>query len=93
MKFTSGNSIGSVLFSWASSQTPCGLILDNAGGVYVGTYNGIFKWIAGSSNPVQVSSQLYFSGNRVRLDTYGNIYTNGYMNTNIVRYNITSNIC
>jgi hypothetical protein len=95
MKFTSGSSIGSVLFSFASYQAPNGLILDNAGGVYVGTYSGIFKWVPGSSNPVQVASptQMYMSGNRVRLDTYGNIYTSGYMLSSIVRYNITSNIC
>ncbi len=93
MKFTSGSSIGSVLFTLTSYQSPSGLILDNAGSVYVGSYNGILKWIPGSGNTVQVTSQMTMGGNRVRFDTYGNIYTSGYMNTNIVRYNITSNIC
>ncbi len=93
MKFTSGSSIGSVLFSFASYQAPNGLILDNAGSVYVGTYSGIFKWVPGSSYTVQVASQMYMGASRIHFDTYGNIYTSGYMNSNIVRYNITSNIC
>ncbi len=93
MKFTSGNSFGTVLFTLPSYQSPLGLTLDNAGSVYVGTYSGVFKWVPGSSNSVQVASQVFWGISRIHLDTYGNIYALGFSSNNIYRYNITSNSC
>jgi len=93
MKFTSGNSIGTALFTLPSYQAPMGLALDSAGSIYTGTYSGIFKWVVGSSSATQILSSVSWGTTRIRLDINGNIYTSGYSSSNIYRYNITSNSC
>jgi hypothetical protein len=93
MKFASGSLTGSVLFTLTSFQSPQGLMLDNAGSVYAGTYNGIFKYIPASGNTIQIISTVYWGVNRIRFDTYGNLYAGGYSSSNINRYNITANNC
>lgn len=93
MKFTSGNSIGTILFTLASYQSPLSLIVDNAGSVYVGTSSGVHKWVPGSTGTSIVFSTMYWGANHIRMDTFGNLFTSGYSISNLFKYNITSNSC
>jgi hypothetical protein len=93
MKFNAGSTVGTVLFTSTSYQTPNGLVVDNAGAVYTGSSSGVFKWNPGSSGSNQIISVVYWGISRIRLDTFGNIYTSGYSSSNIYRNNITANYC
>lgn len=93
MKFTSGNSYGTVLITFASYQAPLSVIVDNYGSVYASTSAGVYKWVPGSSNTVMLFSTVYWGSNRIRMDTFGNLYTAGYSLNQLTKYNITSNYC
>jgi len=93
MKFTSGNSFGTILITFASYQAPLSVLVDNYGAVYASTSAGVYKWVPGSSNTVMLFSTVYWGSNRVRMDTLGNLYTAGYSLNQLTKYNITSNYC
>ena len=93
MKFTSGSTVGSVLFTTTLYQAPSSVILDNAGVVYAGTFSGVYKWLPASSGYVQIITSIYSGVNRIRFDSFGNLYTAGSYLSNINRYNITANYC
>ena len=93
MKYTAGNSIGTLLFTTPSYQSVSGVAVDNGGAVYAGSYNGLYRYIPSSGGYLTIASSMYWGINRIWLDTAGNIFTSGYSSTNIYRFNITSNYC
>lgn len=69
-----------------------GIFVDNAGNIYVSSYNSVIKWEPGTSNLVSVIGDYYY-GSRVRLDSKGNIYTIIGWGGVLYKYNILFNSC
>jgi len=91
IKFPAGNNLGTVLYNFPSYTSPTSVVLDNSGSVYFGAYGGIYRYISGSNAVMQITSNYYST--RVRMDLYGNLYSNDNMQYNIYRYNLTANYC
>ena len=93
MKYASGSSTGTVVFTMSSFQSPLGIVVDNGGNVYAGTYSGVFRFVPGSSNATQITPQNVWGASRIRFDTMGNLYVSGFSFSNIYKHNITANSC
>ena len=93
MKYASGSSTGTVVFTMSSFQSPLGIVVDNGGNVYTGTYSGVYRFVPGSSNVTQITPQTWWGVSRLRFDTFGNLYISGFSLSNIYKYNITANNC
>jgi len=86
--------MGTVLYNFPSYTSPTSVVLDNSGSVYFGASGGIYRYVSSSNAVVQVAQQTYsYSSARIRMDSYGNLYSNDGMNNNIYRYNLTANYC
>ena len=93
MKYTAGNSIGTLLFTTPSYQSVSSVAIDNAGAVYADSSSGLYRYIPSSGGYLTITASVYWGIGRIWLDTAGNIFVSGHSSTNIYRFNITSNYC
>ena len=91
--FSAGNLYGTVVFTFASYQTPTGLTLDSSGSIFVGSYNGLYRWIPSLMSLTHPVSGVYWGILSVRLDSYGNIYVGDYSMTPVQKISILTNTC